>query len=138
MYYSCKYKTDMKPVLWMSLMTAIVYLKTQNISWIEFTNELVYLTAIKIALGFERKIVKVYTIRVQNNVKSVLQWIPVQYNQPQILRFDFLKFLKTDSLHEKIQLVTAQAHYWIVQGQSHWGLGFCGGAPERSDYQQEK
>lgn len=107
-------------------MTAIVYLKTQNISWIEFTNELVYLTAIKVALGFERKIVKVYTIIVQNNVKSVLQWIPVQYNQPQILHFGFLKFLKTDSLHEKIQLVTTQAHYWIVEASLIGGWDSAG------------
>lgn len=60
MYYSCKYKTD--TVLWTALVTAIVYLKTQNISWIELIIEWVYLTARKITHGFQRKIVKSYTI----------------------------------------------------------------------------
>lgn len=62
MYYSCKYKTDTKLVLWMALVIAIVYFKTQNISWIELIIEWVYLTATKITLGFQRKMVKLYTV----------------------------------------------------------------------------
>lgn len=39
----------------------------------------------------------------------------MQYNQHQILYFDFFNFFKISSLHVKIQLVTTQAHYWIVE-----------------------
>lgn len=39
----------------------------------------------------------------------------MQYNQPQTLHLGFLNFLKTDSLRETIQLVTTQAHDWIVE-----------------------